>query len=505
VTTLTLGRLRVTGEAFLRELSHARFLEITGGAGPSRSAITDRYAFDLGPEAMDIVLDLADGAVEGSDDDRSARTLVRWLTTLALGRALAPIDETIDDWRTRSVVRPGDGRAVSFDDVDSEIARLSDRGARIHLDRARAALAALDLTPLLAERVQRERAAVESLGVAPSMLATVERFAGGSLAHPTGDATSVLAASAAAWNDTLSETLRKRFGLSLREARQADLVAALDLSRFDAVFRIGGRDAELRAILGSIGLRPDLGGRLRIERTQRGGPVTGAEVVPIELPSDVRLILGAVGGVATHRLALDGLAMALRRAHAEPDAPFEHRWLADRAIEVAMGHVLGSLLFDEPWLMRLASLSRSEARSLARAAALCALHDLRYACALHLYHVRTLEADLSEGAMEELYLDLVTGAIGIVPNSFEAALHAPRVPEVGTRMRGWQASGVLAEELVQRFDVDWYRNPRTGPWLVQSMLAPAAGEIAGELIARATGRKATAAPWTARLERVVAA
>jgi hypothetical protein len=64
---------------------------------------------------------------------------------------------------------------------------------------------------------------------------------------------------------------------------------------------------------------------------------------------------------------------------------------------------------------------------------------------------------------------------------------------------------VLADELVQRFDVDWYRNPRAGPWLAQNVFAPACGESSTEVVKGATGRDPSLGPWLSRLEQILAA
>src|SRR6185503_1611556 len=131
-------------------------------------------------------------------------------------------------------------------------------------------------------------------------------------------------------------------------------------------------------------------------------------------------------------------------------------------IEIAAGHLFQSLLHDEAWLMRAAGLSKSEARSLARGIALHTLHDFRRACTAYLYHAQTLDGDHTLGGMEELHMELFSKAVGVAPNGIDALLGIPNAPEFGAELRGWQASALLGDEMVSRFDVDWYRNPRSG-------------------------------------------
>ena len=505
MTSLTFGRLRVTGETFLRELADARYREVTGASGPGRDAITERYAYDLGPEALEMVLDLDSSAVEGSSDARSARALLRWLTSLSIERTVAPINREIADWRGHTIVRTPDGRAVAFEDVDREIAREADHRARVELDKARVAAAALDLGPLLAERSSRERDALEALEIEASPLELARRLTGVDPAEVAARAADALRRSADAWRETLGDGLRKRFGLPLREAAPADLIALLDLSRYDAVFRASGRDAQLRKIVHGLGLDPDIGGHLAIERGARDLGRGGSEIIPLDVPGDVRLLLGVAGGIDTMREALGNLGRALRLAQLEGDAPFELRWLGDRAHEGACGRVLESLLLDEGWLMRVADLSRGEARAFARLSALRAMYELRRSSALVQYHVQVADDDLSRGAVEELYIELVGKAVGISPDGLGALIDAPRPVTMGTDFRALEAASTLVDELVQLFDVDWYRNPRAGPWLAQNVLGPADGELAGEVVVRAVGREASLKPYIGRLERALAA
>ncbi len=162
-------------------------------------------------------------------------------------------------------------------------------------------------------------------------------------------------------------------------------------------------------------------------------------------------------------------------------------------------------LLDEGWLMRHAELSRSEARRLLRITALGALHEVRHACALHVLYTESIDAGLPVGAQQELYSETVGGAIGVRPHHVDALLDVPPVLAPGARLRGMQAASILGDELVQRFDVDWFRNPRAGPWLRQAVLAPARGETVMEMVKAATGRDLSLGPYLTRLERLLAA
>jgi len=47
---------------------------------------------------------------------------------------------------------------------------------------------------------------------------------------------------------------------------------------------------------------------------------------------------------------------------------------------------------------------------------------------------------------------------------------------------------------VERFDEDWYRNPRSGPWIVEHLFAEGQRELAQELAQRVGGEPLSFTP-----------
>ena len=500
----TLSGVRASGEGYCRELGRARVARLAGRPAPSPEEIREAYAHELGRPAIDVALELAETASPDSADALSGRALLAWLVALEVERVCAPMDHWLEQWWESAVVRTADARVVPLREVDRAIAREPDRAMRLQLDAARVELIERDAAPTLMERAARERDAIEQLGLAGTMREVAERLTGddpGGLADGARDA---LARSADAWLDSLTDRLRSEHGIARPQARPADVMAAIDASLWDGAFRASGREAQARRMVTEMGFSPDLGGRLRIDMTTRARG-SGAECIPVEVPGAVHVAFGAEGGVAAESSALRALGCALRLTHVQGDAPFEHRWLGDPSLLEMCGRALASVLVDEGWLMRYADLSRSEARRLVRTTALGALHELRHACALHIHYVESVDATLAVGAQRELYAEIVGSALGVRPHGADSLLDAPPVLVPGARLRGMQAAGVLSDELVERFDQDWYRNPRTGPWLTQAVLAPGCGETAAQMIRTATGRELSFAACVARLERALAA
>ena len=72
-------------------------------------------------------------------------------------------------------------------------------------------------------------------------------------------------------------------------------------------------------------------------------------------------------------------------------------------------------------------------------------------------------------------------------------------------LRAWQLQALLAEALVERFDADWWRNPRAGPWLARELFAEGQRELAEELATRVTDRPLTFEPLVRATEALVSA
>ena len=70
-------------------------------------------------------------------------------------------------------------------------------------------------------------------------------------------------------------------------------------------------------------------------------------------------------------------------------------------------------------------------------------------------------------------------------------------------LRAWQLQSLLNETLTQKFDEDWWRNPRAGPWMVNELFSRGQSELADQLAARVSGAALSFNPLIAHLERLL--
>ena len=500
MTARTPGGVRASGESYLREVGRARRGALLGRPAPSLRSISERYDVELGRDAIDVAADLLHGAAEGTDDAAAARSLLGWLAELEVDRRLAPFADRIEQWRATAVVRAGDGHTVPFDAVRRTIASQPVRAARSALDRERTALIERELLSTLVDREARWRDVVERVGIDGSLGDVVERLSGSDLASLADRARTALARGEDAWRDSLAGALRTRGAISLAEATAADLLFAIGTNEIDGALPAAHRFEVARAAAMELGFGAVLETRLAVERAPAAEARERAECVAVDVPSQVHLIVGTAGGLRAYDVVLEEAGRALHLAHADPDAPFELRSLSDPGTRGMCGQILASVLRDRQWLARRLSLSRSECATVARAAALVALYDLRRACAATLYRTQWLVSDLPYGAAQELYVAIMTNALGVAPDPVDALFDAPPSLAPGARMRALESAGTLVEELVERFDVDWHRNPRTGPWLAQYVFGASRGRGPEDVVTRASGRNLSLARYIERLE-----
>ena len=133
------------------------------------------------------------------------------------------------------------------------------------------------------------------------------------------------------------------------------------------------------------------------------------------------------------------------------------------------------------------------------------LHYLRRYCAKLIYEVEAYGDVADWNDLPELYVETLTGATNFQYRSADAFVDFdPRY--YSTRyLRAWQLQALLNETLVHQFDIDWYRNPSAGPWMVRELWAEGQRETAEELASRigTTGEKLSFAPLVRNIGKLL--
>lgn len=216
----------------------------------------------------------------------------------------------------------------------------------------------------------------------------------------------------------------------------------------------------------ALGFHPTGGQRIRRELAAESQRALEPETFVLRAPQEAVLVLRPVGGLVDALGYLHAAGRAHQAVNADPDAPVEDRRLGDASVPHAFGLLFAHLLADERFLQRYLGLGRANAREGARIAAFLQLATLRGACA-QLAFERELGERGPSGGVRDAFADRMAAALRVsVPASF--ALHRRAVfPPPERVLRAFALEAGLTQNLRERFDQDYFRNPGAGAALVE--------------------------------------
>jgi len=502
---LTLTSLRTDGERFMEALSREQFLALAGHKPNAElRPIYERFAHVLGDASLELTRDAFRSAASGSDEQRSARALLDWQVEAHASRRLAELDERIIAWEATAVVEVADGQQVPYQRVAVELATLTNRDMRLVLDEARAAVVARELAPMRADRLQRERDLIESLGIGDGYIATFEALSGIDLKALAAECEQFLRDTDAMWTEVHGEAVRKHLGILPSEATRADALALLRAPRFDPYFPAADMEPAIRRQVSEMGVDPLASGRAVFDLSERPGKRSRAFCAPVRIPREVYLVLLPHGGATDYRTLLHELGHTLHFAYMRGDLPFEFRWLGDNSITEGYAMLFDHLMHDAGWLQRYSALGRPRVAEYRRAAALEELQFLRRYAAKLLYEVRLYGGDVAWGSLPDAYVDILSTATLFRYRAADAFVDVDPRFYAARYLRAWQLQSALREVLVARFDDDWYRNPRAGPWIVRELLGEGQRELASEQAERVGAGPLSFAPLIRSVEQGLA-
>jgi hypothetical protein len=465
--------------------------------------ISARHADIPAGDALDMVLAARRAPAPGSEEQRSARLLADWLADSQSARELAPLDERQIAWEASAVVRLADGREIPFERAGIEMANATDRRERLLIEAARAKLVERELSPLRRERFERERDLTELLGLAADYNATFELLTGIPLAEMRASCEQFLRDTESMWRDVLPGFLRRRLGITPGEATRADALALFRAREFDAAFPAADMERAITRQVREMGIDPLAAGRIRLDTGEREGKRGRAFCAPVRVPDEVYLVLRPHGGQTDWSTFLHELGHALHFAYTRPDLPLEYRWLGDNSVTESYAMLFDHLMMDRGWLRRYTGLSADDGQEFVRAAAFEELHFLRRYTAKLIYETELYGGRTAWESLPDVYVEGLTGATGFRYDRSDAFIDVDPRYYSSRYLRAWQLQAILGETLTERYDLDWWRNPRAGPWVCGTLFGEGQRELAPELAQRVAGRPLSFAPLIRAVERAL--
>lgn len=455
-----LDRLRPEVEAFLEALERAQYDILAGLVTESRlSEVYDRYDGIFDPAHFHLV----DPPSNDSPAGRRNRFLREFLAEGLEGHRTRDLtDETlaVEGTATANV----DGADIEYRRLPLEIRREPERSRRGRLEEARLAIVSERLTPLLRETIER------SHEVAGELLdTTYDRYCeslSGIDFEGLGEATDrLLAETEIVYEDLLRWYARRGLpGVRREELRGHDLARLLYGSEYLTAFESNRMVPRIDAMIEAMGLDPRAGGRIEYDLVERPTKTPRAFCSPIRVPDEVKLVLRPFGGYDDYTTFLHELGHALHFANVDPGLPLEFRRLGDNGVTEGHAITLDHLMLLPAFQRRVMGIG--DPSEFLRFAAFRELVMLRRYCAKFAYE-RSLHGNAPEPALAVEYAQRLSRATGV---RVSEALY---LDDVDPRfyciryLRAWMMSGALHAELRDRYDEDWFLNPRTGEFLME--------------------------------------
>jgi hypothetical protein len=457
---MDLSRIRHDLEEFAEALNREEYLTRAGLKDESRAAaIRERFA-SLGSRS---VFEEVRAAAREPSDAEEARRLRYLAEFLGANRIAYQVREPSDRLTTAEAAQTitVDGERLPLRSAEARIKNEPDRSRRHALESARLAAIA-ELAGLHHEILERSHQEAEHLGFA-GYTALCRELSGIDLVALRDLTGPILSRSLDMYRDLLAWYLRRRVGIEPSEARRHDLTRLFRAPEFDAGLPPGALREAAEAPLRHMRIDPTAGGRIRVDDEPRPKKTPRAFVATPRIPDEVILVVRPAGGPDDYSAFLHELGHALHYAYTDPRLAVEYRRLGDASVTEAFAFLLDGLLRERGWLQRFVGLAQP--RDLLRFTAFHKLWFLRrYAAKLKYELILHDEGPTPHCA--DVYRDLLAGATLVDwPRELSLADVDPFF-YAARYLRAWIFEAQLRDLLRERFDEEWYRNDRTGPFLL---------------------------------------
>ncbi len=468
---MNLAELTATGEALHEALGKEYYLTFAGlKPEPEFSHIYDRFGTLLEDEALETAR------------SSNCPALLEWLVGVRIGRKVAPLEER-QLVKERETVLQFDGHEIPLLRAAIELANSADRDFRIALDTTRSREAARVLNVIRRNRFELEHEEVSALGY-PDYVAAIATLSGIGLDELAASAEVFLKDTLDMLTESLARVVKKRIGVGVDKLVRSDSAWAFRANQYDAAFESHRLIETAIGQMAEMGLDAEQGGRVRFDTEEREGKQPRAFCVPVRVPEEVYLVIRPFGGHSDYRTFWHELGHAMHFSAPSRELPFAARWLGDNSVTEGFAMLWDHLTMNPAWLERYTDLNGAQVRELTFELAVQELHLVRRYAAKVSYEL-TLHRSNFMGMGRE-YVRRMTEATLFGYSEDDHLIDVDPAFYSARYLRAWQLESLISETLRERFDEEWYRDPRAGEFIHQLMRrgqsSPAhelASEVAG--------------------------
>jgi len=458
--SLTVSEIRDRAERF-----HAALAEEIFEARAGRKAwpqLTPLYAtqdvlqFSTAMPAIQRELASASG-----DEARCLERLLGWVAEHHVQSANAELDDELEQWIATATM-PHQGGNIPVRTLPGLVSMTEDRPTRRALDALRSDAVA-DALPLQLDRLNRWGTASVELGFGEYRQA-LQRLTGLNLAAVLREGRRLVAETNELYFDHLGIYLAKYLGLSVSDAESHDADWLGRQSWSDGTLDEATVLEAVGGDLRDIGIPLEAEGRIELAVEAFPSPGMRPGCAAIRVPDRIRLFVTPTTSAPGCRTLLREIGRALHWAYTSPQLPFELRSLGDESVVDAHASLFGGLGRSASWVRRVQGLEGDTLNEHIRLGAFLELFAVRRMVARLSFEVELAESE-RPGAMGPRWAELMLDVTGFRHDPRGFLADPGRRFYVARRLRARMLAALLNRELKSRFDDDWYRNPRTGPFL----------------------------------------
>lgn len=400
-------------------------------------------------------------ASAGDEEEHRLRKLLRWAARHHLEAQNSRLDDEFSYWRATSKVRTGD-MAVPVSQAANIVHSTESRDERGLLQEAHLRILE-DAVPLQLDRLSRWREAAAELGYGGYREA-VERLAGVNLLGVLQEARRLIDETDDLYREVMGDELSRRAGIGFDEAESHDAGWLKRMPWLDGSCQEGDVLGTLRKDLRDIGLPLEYGGHVTVEHEPFPGPGMTACCTPVRVPHRVHLLVTPTITQPGCVALLTAVGRALHWAYTDARLSFEDRALGDLAVVKAHGLLFAGLSREAAWVRRTRGMDGQVLEDYLRTAAVTDMFSLREAAARLEFEIELAESE-SPVELGGRWTEVLTAATGF---RFDSRSYLERLGQrfgVARYLRGRMLAAQMRRALRETFDEDWYRNPRSGPFL----------------------------------------
>jgi hypothetical protein len=410
------------------------------------------------------------------ESEKKLRRLLGWAGEHQVRADNADLDDEYRMWEATATVE-FDGMQVPVRRLDAMIESEPDRQVRARLADIRAD-AHSTVVPLQLDRLNRWRISAEELGYG-SHREALQRLTGVNLDATLREGRRLLSETRDTYEAELERQLSRHVPEAAAEAEVHDIEWLSRMEWLELPCRETSILDTVRADLAGIGLDLEEGGRVEVTIEAFPGPGMKAFCSPIRVPDRIVLFVTPTITPGACRKLLWEIGEAVHWSRTDPSLPFEYRSIGDRSVTEAHGALFAGLALNRDWVRRARGIEGESLEEYLRLAAFLDLYDLRRLVARLQFDLEVCDSERPE-SLGARWAELM----------YESTLvrHDPRgfLTRLGQRfgsarqLRARLLAAPLARALEERFDSDWFRNPRSGKFLGQ-WLAGGLSRSASEL------------------------